>query len=190
MERERAFETQRLALLRMLAGMMFALEFVSLLPAVSVLPAWVRSYVSSVLGRLEAAVGCLVVVSARVHFGYRASAESMERLYATPLRQAVPEGGFSIQHLVCRIAALRRRLNDLPRYAKRLIERLSRNRAEPSGDVLPLERGRFPAASAGFGMAIDRPPDIDRGAPEFRASIRLEWERVGVRGVNRPSQYA
>jgi hypothetical protein len=59
-------EIQRQKLLRLVAGLLVAVAFVSAGPFSCAVAAWVSSVVSSVLSRAEAAAQCLVIVQARI----------------------------------------------------------------------------------------------------------------------------
>ena len=158
LEMERALETQRAALLRILSGLVFVLALVSQMPVVSLVPRWVCAYASSVLSRAEAAANSLVFVVACVLFGNRAAAVPMDR---PPLvSEALPENSPSIDGLMRRIAALRAILNDLPRYARRLVKRYTREIVAVS-----IERPAMPAVlclprQTPTRARIERPPDI------------------------------
>ena len=151
---ERALETQRLALLRVLAGLAMALRLVSFAPVVSMLPRWVRLHVSSVLMRSEVASQSLVYVAACVYFGHRGDWPGMPTQV-----EAVPEDGFSSEVLLRRIAALRAVLQDLPRYAKRLMTRRKETRETTYREWPPLNVEMLPPPPFPLQARIERPPD-------------------------------
>ena len=73
---ERTLETQRITLLRLLAGLAWLVVFASLAPAVSMVPHWVRRYVVSVLRRAEAAANNMLFVSACLLAGRQPAARA------------------------------------------------------------------------------------------------------------------
>ena len=161
MDIETALETQRFRLLRLLAGLVFALKFVSFAPAGSMMPHWVRRYVSSVLVRAEFAAQCLVFACARVLFGRRAVEAAVGSAPALRPFEDFTEDGLSTALLLRRIAALQTVLRDLPRYARRLVQRCLKTRPAPARYEMP-SAGKFPAPCAAADTRIDRPPDIFR----------------------------
>jgi len=158
-ETEQALETQRLALLRLLARLVFVLAFVSTAPIVSLVPRWVRSYVLSVLVRAEAAAESLVIVSACFLFGRQAVARAMGGAITAPHPVALPERDFSAKYLLRRIAALRAKLNDLPRYAKRWMKRRSTTEATTPRKDFAVDEGPTVPKRDVIRARIERPPD-------------------------------
>jgi len=173
---ERALETQRLRLLRLLAGLVFALALVPLAPAVSMVPRWIRSYVSSVLARMESAADGLVIVSAYLLFRHRAAAALAARPIDPPHVEVIPEDGFSVDHLLSRISALRAKLNNLPRHARRLIQRCSEKEVSPSRIPFLIAPEDFATDQAVRSARIDRPPD--KGI-RFEKALELPLHRGG-----------
>jgi len=141
-----ALETQRLRLLRLLAGLVCIVQFVSLAPLVSMLPVKIRAYVSAVLDRAEAAVNCLVIATASIRYGYRVPAPTND--IPSPMDVAkLSECHTTTENLLHRIRVLRTVLENLPRYAKRLMKRLEPapqdvHFVDPMGDAESL-RGKF-----------------------------------------------
>jgi len=158
---ERALETQRVELLRLLAGLVVALGLVGFAPAVSLLPRWVRSYVASLLVRVDSAVHSLVIVAA-CGLLRQQSLVSSSGLSFPPLMRAVStDGALSSAELLHRIRQLQAVLEDLPRYAKRLIARMMKSKAEPREPLVYGESvsGALVAAEAPLAARIERPPD-------------------------------
>jgi len=125
---ERALETQRVKLLRLLAGWVAVVEVLSLGPLQIELPRWVRSFFVSILTRAEFAAQSLVFVSACLSRknGSRGSvregsAASREMPRAVPIGCAddVP----STKALLHRMNALRALLRGLRRHRFRLTQR-------------------------------------------------------------------
>ena len=165
MEMERALETQRLALLRLLAGLAAALRLVAFAPAVSLMPRWVQSYVASLLERLESAAHSLVIVTA-CGVLRRQGMRSMGGLSFPPLPvRALTEDASSCAALLRQINQLRAVLEDLPRHAKRMIRRMLRPKAERCA---PSVYGGACASVLVVAEApiarIERPPDKRRRA--------------------------
>jgi len=161
---ERALETQRLKLLRLLAGLAMALGLVSLAPAVSMLPRWIRSYVASVLFRAESAVQSLVIVAACGVLRDRATG-SLTGLSFPPLPiAALPEGASSSAALLRRIRVLQAVLEDLPRHAKHMIARMTKPKSEPREPSVGWDApvGILIPAVEPIAARIARPPDKRR----------------------------
>lgn len=159
---ERALETQRTALLRILSGLVFALAVVSHLPAVSMVPQWVRSYVASVLIRAESAAANLVFVTACVLFGPTAGSptDHSSRLFAKGDDK-------SIENLLRRIAALRAVLEDLPRYARRLVQPRSTKTEMPSQDHPALNAESVLSKREPCRARLERPPKFGNACFQF-----------------------
>ena len=159
MDFERALETQRLALLRLLAGLAVAVWFVSCLPVVSMVPRQVRSVVASILIRAESAAASLVYVAALV----LARRDGIAIANVPMPNPALSGGDLSAKVLLRRIAALRAVLDDLPRHAKRLIQRYLREREDQRLDrTHPLTASKDnPSVLANMAPLgrMDRPPD-------------------------------
>ena len=161
MEMERALETQRLALLRLLAGLAAALRLVAFAPAVSLMPRWVQSYVASLLERLESAAHSLVIVTA-CGVLRRQGMRSMGGLSFPPLPvRALTEDASSCAALLRQINQLRAVLEDLPRHAKRMIRRMLRPKAKPRVPSVYRDvcAGILVVADAPIVERIERPPD-------------------------------
>jgi len=154
---ETASEKKRLALLRVLAWMALVVVLIAHAPAGSLVPQWVRSSVAALLVRVEAAATSLVIVAARVFCGHRVDWPlAVDSLH---LGEFPPEEDVPAERLLHRIKALRAVLNDLPRYAKRLVKRLTRSRtAKPTGTP-SVDSGDSPPMIALFVSRIKRPPD-------------------------------
>ena len=164
MEMERALETQRIGLLRILSGLVFALAFVSHLPAVSMVPSWVRSYVTSVLVRAEAAVASLVFVSACVLFD-RAAVFSMDRPSWLSADEHDDDPG--IENLLRRITILRAVLADLPRYAKRLVRPCSTKTVMPLVDDPTINADPVMPKPEPCRARLERPPRYGADCAQF-----------------------
>lgn len=177
---ERALETQRAALLRILSGLVFALAFVSHLPAVSMVPRWVHSYVASVLIRAESAAASLVFVSACVLFG-PAAGSSMDR--PSRLFADGHDDGACIENLLRRIAALRAVLKDLPRYAKRLVQRRATKTEMPSRDRPVISAESVLSEREPCRARLERPPKLRTRLLSILSALTprdVVWEGFGV----------
>ena len=166
---ERALETQRLALLRLLTGLAVALSLVAFAPAVSMLPRSVRSYVASLLERVEAAVHSLVIVAA-CGLLRRSALVSSGGLSFPPLARAVStDGRLSSAALLRRIVRLRAVLEDLPCHAKRMIVRMMKPKTEPRESLVCWDRRAeaLVVAEAPLAARIERPPDKRRRSDEI-----------------------
>ena len=158
---ERALETQRLKLLRLLAGLAVALGLVSLAPAVSMLPRWVRFYVASVLVRAESAAHHLVIVAACGLLRKQSVGSSVRLSFPTAPDAALADGEPSTAVLLKRIKSLRSMLRDLPCHAKRMVARMMKAMLEPREPTPDWEicAGRVRATDAPVATRIERPPD-------------------------------
>ena len=117
MDVERALETQRMKLLRLLARWAVVLEILAGGPLALPVPRWVRAFIDTLLTRAEYAAQILVKVSGRL--------QSTSGL-ADPINAPRPlcpqtDDAPSVQALIRRIAALREMLENLPRHARRLL---------------------------------------------------------------------
>lgn len=194
MDLERACETQRLKLLRFLAGLLAALAFVSVAPCSSVLSRFVGGAILSLLPRVEMAGRCLVIVQARLiaaRIGLRIDHDRVADYFT----QNGSEGGgsVSLSTLRDRLEALRALLEDLPRHGLRLLSRIKK-RARRSQRRVPPSMPRADTVSFGlFGAwrlvatRIERPPDkrtasvVRVTSPRQRAGGEGGWGSCGHR---------
>jgi len=164
---ERAIDTQRVALLRLLTGLVVALAVVSLAPVASRVPHWVRAYVASVLSRAEIAAGYLLIAAARSVCGVRLPVSAG----AGALGCAGFADELSNAAFLRRIRRLQAVLKDLPKRARRLVRRLAglQCTAPKAGYAVTFEAllaGKPPALSR-----IERPPDRRRGFARINFSV-------------------
>ena len=171
MDFERAMETQRRALLRLLTGLMAVVVMASFAPAVSMMPRWVHRAASTWLMRIESAVDSLVYVAATVLCGYRGTVASLGAV--TPRDNTLPDGGLSTKTLLRRIATLRAKLNDLPRTARRAIKRLTRTRTANPIKHPALVLDMRASKVVRIVTRIERPPD----KPANRSIWRDDFSR-------------
>ena len=118
---ERAIETQRHRLYRVLAGLVLAIGFLSLAPLSQTFSCRAREVLASVLSRAELAARYLVVAQARV---LAERSVDSERLMA--LNDRVADSDTSVSGLWRRVRALQSVLNNLPRQGRRLLRRIER----------------------------------------------------------------
>ena len=162
---ERALETQRVKLLRLLTGWFAVVVLLSAGPLALPLPVWFRSFLAGVLTRAEFAAQCLVRVSVclQAHGGGCGAYDVPRSDFALgsdeELRDALP----SSEVLIRRMNALRDLLENLPRHARRLLSvqtvvgEAFDFRAPPRAF---LSRDRLTTAGADWiGPRVDRPPD-------------------------------
>lgn len=176
MNMERALETQRLKLLRLLAGLVVVLRFVSVAPAVSMLPQWVRSRVASLLARIESAANSLVIVAACQIL--RAQGVRSLNGVSFPYSQgsASPVDGPSNEALLRRIKRLKALLEDLPRHARRMIARMMKSTTDPEepSEVREIRVAIFATVDTPIASRIERPPDkgwpVDATVMDFAPS--------------------
>lgn len=178
MDLERAIETQRDALLRLLARLLIAVDVMSCRPFAGRVPRWIYRVASSVLHRAETAAAYLVVASARLHTSSDWSDASEARFVtyssgSTVVERAVDSQPLSRDGAVCtsalraRIRALQARLNALPRHARQLVKRA--RSVDCGGQVQRHDNFAWRASDDLFGIVstarrvacprIERPPD-------------------------------
>jgi len=168
---ERALETQRVRLLRLLTGWFAVVAVMSGGPFAVALPRWVRAVFADLLVRAELAAQCLVQVSARLQAGDRwgfveDASSSFVPLDAAGRTDDVP----STAALLRRMRALRRLLQNLPHFGRRLLRRLDVGEARVFFGVAPAHDCRTPAASPQWiAPGIERPPD------RLGIDLALEW---------------
>lgn len=146
MDFEQALETQRHRLLRIIAGLVVLLGFLSAAPISRNFSVWVCGFVGSVLARAELAARYLVIAQA-----YRMAARSgfkgdRDQIRAS-LNHAVKHDEADMSPSACRrrIKVLRAMLMDLPRQAHRLLRRVEKqcrrkgrkDRSAPRPDTTP-----------------------------------------------------
>ena len=163
MDMERALETQRQRLLRILAGLVLLLVLMSRFPAVSRLPEWVRASVLSVLIRAELAAHHLVIATASLQLREQSSVSLVGLRFQPLLVKASPRDDDCAEQLLRRIMSLRAVLSDLPKQAERLLRRLIKRRR--GSCVQKNCAGRETACDdtlhpePAFDERLDRPPD-------------------------------
>ena len=162
---ERAIETQRLRLLRFVAGLVVALRVLSVGPVSRGFAAWACCYVGSILVRAEAAARYLVIAKARRMAARNGFAVDRGEfgLSATP-EFAACETDLSLCDVRGRLDALRAVLMDLPRHALRLLRRIEKRmrRTVYASQAMPRPDTRLPETLRDWrlaGLRIERPPD-------------------------------
>lgn len=159
MNLERAMETQRVKLLRLLTGWFAVVAFLSAGPVSLPLPRWVRAYFADLLLRAELAAVYLVQVSARLQAGdqWRVIQEPLSPFVRFDQSgQAVP----STAALLRRMRALRRVLQDLKRAGRRRLRRMGRTETVRPFPFAPNREGRaIAAAPQWIAPGVERPPD-------------------------------
>lgn len=185
MDIERALETQRHALLRLLAGLVMAVEFVSRGPFQGALPRWVQSFIHSILRRAEEAAQCLVTVTVWVltKNGVTVPSSSVQRSAraentgddAAPedgrgdeeLPKASPDDLLPTDSLRQRMQAMQDMVEDLPGHALRLMRKRAGQRIAKHPTVMFSDDRTRDLIQAFGGIQrirlltprIERPPD-------------------------------
>lgn len=156
---ERALETRRIKLLRLLAGWFFLAGFVSRGAFVLPLPRDVRRFLDSLVIRAELAAQYLLYASVRLRGGNaRVIFGALPAPWSVRDVQDVP----SVEALCRRMLALRDLLENLPREARRLV----RKHADRRAGRLPRAARTTRAATAPVighparAPRAERPPDI------------------------------
>lgn len=163
MTTEQTLETLRLRLLRLVAGLLFVLGFLSVGAGSRGFSDWVFGYVGSVLSRAELAVRYLLIAQAKA-LGSQRGYEATHAMLSEALAQTrpVPEDTLTLADCRARLRALQAVLENVPRHALRLLRRISRQICGTGfAEALSLEtwgctflRGWRLAA-----QRIERPPD-------------------------------
>lgn len=176
MDLERALETQRVRLLRLLTGWFAVVALLSGGPFALPLPRWVRAFLSEMLTRAEYAAQCLVLVSAGLQAkGERGGAGL--RVSAPPLQQHQSGAGVpTTVALIRRMKALRRLLQDLPRRGRRLLRiRRAVSRVVGAVSFAPEDRAAG-SARQWIAPGEERPPDK---VPALVLTLRSRPFRTG-----------
>jgi len=158
---EQAIETQRLRLLRIIAGLLTLVAVASMGPVSRMFPLHVRSFVWSILSRAELAAANLVIAQAGVFATLSRNEVDRARLFHcaairnahAPERDVIP----ALTILRRRLRILRNILEHLPHHGMRLLRRAARHRKA---------RIRQPRAD----YALSRVPTLD--------DMRLVLDRV------------
>jgi len=170
----REIETQRLRLLRLVAGLAVALGFLSIAPISAGFSVWVCGFVVSTLSRAEVAARYLVVAKARRMMAQRGIALDVNRLLnGLPVAFDASNIEPSVGDCRARLRALQAVLTDLPRHAVRLLRRIEKQHR----DACAIRNIPHPDAPVSVslptwrlaGERIERPPDFARRAAHLAA---------------------
>ena len=162
---ERTIETQRLRLLRLVAGLFVVVGFLSVGPVSRSFSLWARGFIGPILSRAEAAVGYLVIAQARRMAARTGDTADRSRFSVSVAPEfASCERDFSLWDARGRLKVLQAVLTDLPRYALRLLRRIEKQRARGAGASrsVPRPGAHFSALLCDGLLArnrIERPPD-------------------------------
>ncbi len=161
---ERALEVQRHRLLRVLAGLVLAVRFLSAGPVSHAFSRWAREVLSSVLSRAELAAQYLVVVQARLIAERSGEPVDLQRMIdIAHSNSASVVSKDTICGLRQRLLAVQTLLNDLPRRGQRLFRRSEgaiRQVVSEALSLLCLETQ--PSLDTAWRIAparVERPPD-------------------------------
>ncbi len=165
MDLERGIETQRLRLLRLVAGLVVLLGFLAVGPVSRGFSEAVCGYVGSILSRAEAAGRFLVIARARLMVA-RTGLNWDQSRFSDACAHAVTadDTGVSLADCRARIRALRAVLTDVPRHALRLIRRIEKRMCDGAGSprILPRPEKRVSGPCRDWRLAatrVERPPD-------------------------------
>jgi len=159
---ERAIDTQRLRLLRLVAGLLVAVGILSVGPVSRGFSIWACEFVGSILSRAEVATRYLVVAQARRIAALRGGTVEMSR-FSVPFAPEFPlcETQTTVRDLRLRLRALQAVLTNLPRHALRLMRRIGKRRRS-GAQVSPRPSTLFSGTLFDWrlaGIRIERPPD-------------------------------
>jgi len=162
---ERTLETQRLKLLRIVAGLGVVLGVLTVGPISRWFSEWTLGFVGALLPRIEAASRYMVITQAYL-IGGRSGLRMDARQIAGCLAPILPlsETEISLPDCQKRLKALRLILSDLPRHAARLVRRIEKEARRAVRTI------RVPHHGEGSSFAllsesqlitnrIERPPD-------------------------------
>ncbi len=165
MDFERALETQRLKLLRLVAGLVVLVGVLSLGPISRGFSITVCRFVGAMLSRAETAAQYLVIAQARL-MDSRSGMAIGQSQFSESLARAFPaeEKDVSLSDCRERLKALLAVLTHLPRHAARLIRRIEKQMRD-SARTYPLSPHSDECLSGVLdglrlvGPRIERPPD-------------------------------
>ncbi len=165
MDFERALETQRLRLLRLVAGLVVLVGVLSLGPVSKGFSGWTCRFVGSILSRAETAARYLAIAQVRMMLA-RSGMELNQRQISDSLARAYAPDDVDLSLLECRrrLRGLCAVLEDLPRFALRLLRWIEKQTRRASGTlrVSPFPDGRLVPSLSDWQLAgarIERPPD-------------------------------
>lgn len=177
---ERAIETQRLRLLRIVAGLVAAVGVLSVGPVSRGFSVWACGFVGSILSRAEAAARYLVIAQAR-QIAARNGFDGDYSRFSVAFIPAFPacETDVSLCDIRQRLRAVQAVLMDVPRHALRLLRRIEKRMRRAAGADRPVPRpdAGLSASLRDWRLAenrIERPPDqierqVDQACPRCRA---------------------
>ncbi len=165
MDFDRTLETQRLKLLRIVAGLVVVVGFLSVGPVSRGFSIWVRELVGAILTRAEAAARCLVIAQAGSMLA-RSGTDMDRNVFSENLARVftVDETEVSLTDCGQRLKALRAVLMELPRHAARLIRRIQKHMRRATRAVrVSIDRKLCVCAALDGWLKpdtrIERPPD-------------------------------
>ena len=182
MDLERGIETQRLRLLRILAGLVVLLGFLSVGPVSRGFSGAVCGFVGSVLSRAEAAARYLVIAQARLIVARRGMDWDRSRFSDARARIFVAdETDVSLAECRARLSALRAILTNLSRHALRVIRRIEkRMRGADCPDRLSPRPAEPSLAPLCYRQAVGHLP--------YRAPSRQTGKRIAAVFTSPPRQ--
>jgi len=183
---ERTLETQRLRLLRIVAGLVLIVGILAVGPVSRRFSDWTLGFVGSVLSRAEAAMRYLVITQACLMIDRSGLGLERRQIPVSLFSpQAVVDTDVSLMECRRRLKLLRAMLMDLPRYALRLLRRIAkRDRRGRGGDQVPPRAGQMRSAFLSrwqlAANRIERPPD--NAAPASPVVLLPSEIRAGAAG--------
>lgn len=172
MDLEQAIETQRLRLLRIVAGLVVLIGCLSVGPVSRGFSVWTCRFVGSILSRAEAAARYLVIAQARSMAVRAGTGLRSEQISACLARVVMDDVEVSASECRQRLKALRAVLTNLPRAALRLLRWIEKQarRAVRSDRVSHNFEGRLSISLHDLQLAgtrIERPPDLSPNFPSL-----------------------
>jgi len=162
---EQAIETQRLRLLRLVAGLFAVVGFLSVGSVSRSFSIWACGFVDTILSRAELATRYLVIVQARrLAKRYSANSDINRLLARLECASDAPETELSVANCRARLKALQAVLIDLPRHALRLLRRIGKQSLRDgfADQRVPRRSGCVSTDLCDMWLVdrIERPPDI------------------------------
>jgi len=161
---ERTLETQRLRLLRLVAGLVLLIGFLSVGPVSRGFSVAICRYVGSVLSRAEMAARYLVIAQAHRMVALGAFQGQRSQI-SESLAHAFVKTHADVSPSECqrRLKALRALLLDLPSHALRLLRRIEKQNRRKGRTDLPSPHPETPLFASLFNWRlaenrIERPP--------------------------------
>ena len=175
MDFERTLETQRLKLLRIVAGLVVVVGVLAIGPVSRRFSDWTLGFVESILSRAEAAAQYLIIAQAGLMASRSGSDIDQSRISERLARvSVVDETNVALSECRRRLKGLRAVLFDISGHAARLLRRIEKQMRRA---LCGVQRSSWPEQTVGSALLdwhlptirIERPPD----KPDFASLFFL-----------------